>query len=412
MKQRKFYKTIETIASRKVESFHDLLNEVLNQIVANQETNVSGGRIWKLEEDKKTYKLLFQTGNVPRINENFRLHLDENPIFKLISRERTILTNETNVELLKKGIFRYSATGIGNKIKIGKDSYYQFLMALNSEDIDEELRYTLNIVSTVLTSKLFERRLSKHQQHLIADIDKAKELQKSILPEHEYRFHNYDLFGVTIPAENLGGDFFDYLRIGDNEERLGIVVGDAASKGISAAAEAMYVSGAVRMASTFEIKISPFMFKVNHLINKIFSDDRFSTMFYGEISCDKKGLFLYANAGHSPPIYVSKQKNTVTLLEPTGPLLGVAPNAKFDTDSLNFKPGDILVLYSDGITEAANDKYEFYEEERLKTLILDNIDLSPKELVYTILDDVNKFSTSNSKYQDDKTLVVIKKREN
>ncbi len=411
MEQRKLYKTIETIASKNIKSFNDLLYDVLNQIVANEEIKVSGGRIWKLDEEKKDYKLICQTGNVPKIHENFRLHLDENPIFKFITKERTVLADETNVELIKKGIFRYSATGIGNKIKLGKDSYYQYLMALNSEEIDEELRYTLNIVSTVLTSKLFERQLSKSQQHLIADIDEAKELQKSILPEHEFRFNDYDLFGVTIPAQNLGGDFFDYLKIGVDEDRIGIVVGDAASKGISAAAEAMYISGAIRMASTFEIKISPFMFRVNHLINKIFSDDRFSTMFYGEISCDKKGLFLYANAGHCPAIYFSKSKNNITLLEPTGPLLGVTPNAKYETDSLNFKPGDILLLYSDGITEAANDKYDFYEEERLQNLVLNNTDLSPKELVYTILDDVNKFSTSNSKYQDDKTLVVVKKRE-
>ena len=93
------------------------------------------------------------------------------------------------------------------------------------------------------------------------DIDKAKELQRSILPDHELKFHDYELFGVTIPAETLGGDFFDYLKIGDDESRLGITVGDAASKGLAAAAEAMYISGAVRMASTFQIKISPLFYR-------------------------------------------------------------------------------------------------------------------------------------------------------
>ncbi len=411
MEQRKLYRTIEILASQSFESFHDLLHEILIQIVNNEEIDVSGGRIWKLDESDVAYKLLYQTGDAFEIENGFVLHLYNHPIFKLITNERTILADETNLELIKKGIFKYSATGIGKKIKIGEDSYYQYLMALNSDHIDDELRYTLNIVSTILTSKLFERHLSKSQQHLIADIDKAKQLQKSILPEHEFRFHDYDLFGVTIPAENLGGDFFDYLKIGDDEDRMAIVVGDAASKGISAAAEAMYISGAIRMASMFEIKISPFMFRLNHLINKIFSDDRFSTMFYGEISKDKKGLFLYANAGHPPAIYVSKAKNTITLLEPTGPLLGVTPNSKYETDSLNFEPGDMLIIYSDGITEAANGEYDFYEEERLQSLILENLHVTPKELVYTILDDVNTFSTTNSKYQDDKTLVVIKKRE-
>ncbi len=85
------------------------------------------------------------------------------------------------------------------------------------------------------------------------------------------------------------------------------------------------------------------------------------------------------------------------------------PNSKFETDSTNFGEGDILVIYTDGIVEAANDLYEFYETERLINVVKANKDLNPKELVYTILDDVLKFSTPLSKYQDDKTLVVIKK---
>ena len=86
-----------------------------------------------------------------------------------------------------------------------------------------------------------ERRISSSRKHLIADIDRAKQLQRSILPEHEYKFHSYDIFGLTVPAQIVGGDFYDYIKVGDDEERLGIVLGDAASKGLSASAEAMYI---------------------------------------------------------------------------------------------------------------------------------------------------------------------------
>ena len=410
MKQRKVLKIIESLASKPLKSFRDLLNEIVTEIVNNDQINVTGGRVWQLDADKQAYRLLFQTGNVPRIEDNFCLPLDENPIFEAITRERTILANETNEELIKLGIFRYSASGVGNKFKINDKYYYQYLLAVNSDQIDDELRYTLNIVATVLTQKLKERNLSNRQKNLVADLDKAKSLIKSILPEHEYSFHGYDLFGITLPAEYLAGDFFDYVKIGNNEDRLGIVVGDAASKGLSAAAEAMYISGAVRMASVFQIKISPFMYRVNQLVNKIFSDDRFCSLFYGEISTDKKGLFLYANAGHNPPIFVSSKDKKVTYLEATGPLLGPAPNSKFETDSINFSKGDVLLIFSDGITEAANDKFEFYEESRLEELLVKSIDLTPREIVYNILESVNKFSTNNSKYQDDKTLVVIKRK--
>ncbi len=409
MEQKKLLRTIETIASKNFKSIEEMLEEVLNQVVEIEETHVTGGRVWKLDPDKKAYKLLFQKGNVQKIDPQFELPLEENPVFKLVTSERTILSDETNKTLKEKGIFRYSASGIGSKIKIDGEKYYEYLLAVNSDKIDESLRYELNIIATVLTSKIREKRLSATRKKLISDIDKAKQLQRSILPEHKLTFHNYEIFGTTVPAEIIGGDFYDYLHIGYDEERLGIVVGDAASKGLSAAAEAMYISGAIRMAATFQLKISPMMFRMNELVNKIFSDDRFTTLFYGEISNDSRGLFLYANAGHNPPIFVDAKTEEIIYLKPTGPLLGPAPKAKYETDSLNFNVGDILVIYTDGIVEAANQNFEFYDEERLKKNILLNLNKSPEEIVYSILDDVLKFSTAGSKYQDDKTIVVIKR---
>ncbi|HPN38071.1 MAG TPA: PP2C family protein-serine/threonine phosphatase [Melioribacteraceae bacterium] len=411
MKQKRLYRTIETVASKKFNSNNELLIEVVEQLLKNAEINITGGRVWKLDIERQGYSLIYQTGNVQKIELDFLLPILEYPVLDLISIERTILANETNKILQKKGIFKYSASGVGQRQKINGKSYYEYLIAVNSDNIDDELRYTLNIVATVLTQKINERRLYDSRKNLIEDIDKAKELQRSILPDHELTFHGYELFGVTIPAQTLGGDFFDYLRIGDDESRLGIAVGDAASKGLSAAAEAMYISGALRMACTFQIKISPLFNRMNELINKIFSDDRFTSLFYAEISNDKKGLCLYANGGHNPPMLIRAKNKEIIYLDPTGPLLGPAPHSKYDTDSINFNKGDLLVIYTDGIVESANEKFELYEEKRLENVLKKNINLSPRELCYSILDDVNTFSTSNSQYQDDKTIVVIKRKD-
>ncbi len=409
MDQKRLLRTIDTIASGNFKTDGELLQSVVEQIVMQKEFKVTGGRVWKLNPSKKSYRLLFQTGNVKKISEDFTLPIKDYDIFDRVTSERTILADETNKTLIAKGIFRYSASGVGKKISIGTKKYYEYLLAVNSDKIDDDLRYTLNIVATVLTSKLKERFLSLSRKHLIIDIDKAKELQRTILPEHEYKFHFYEVFGVTIPADTVAGDFYDYLKIGDEEERLGIVVGDAASKGLAASAEAMYISGAVRMASTFQMKISPMMNRINQLVNKIFSDDKFSSLFYGELSADRKGLFLYANAGQNPPIFYRKKSGSIIRLEPTGPLLGPAPNSKYETDSINFEVGDVLVVFSDGIVDSANDKYEFYEEKRLIELTKKSANKSAKEIAHTILDDVFRFSTSEPRYQDDKTIVVIKR---
>ncbi|MGE5430243.1 MAG: PP2C family protein-serine/threonine phosphatase [Syntrophomonadaceae bacterium] len=408
MNQKRLYRTIETVAAGKFQTEEEMLETVLNQIVFKEEAGIIGGRLWRLDVANKSYKLFFQTGNLEKITDNFQIFIDDYPVFEMLATDRTVLSDETNLVLREKGIFKYSVSGVGSRQKVDGKSYYEFLLALNSNNINDELRHTLNIVATVLTSQLKQRRISENAQHLKADIDRAKQLQKSILPEHEYKFHNFDMFGLTLPAEIIGGDFFDYLKIGDDEERLGIAVGDAASKGLSAAAEAMYVSGALRMASAFQIKISPLMKKMNELIHKIFSEAKFTTLFYGEISTDKNGLFLYANAGHNPPIFVKSSTCEVSYLMPTGPLLGPAPHAKYETENINFNKGDVLLIYTDGITDAANTEEECYEEKRLEKTLKEVIHLTPKEIAYTILNDVIHFSNDGT-YSDDKTLVVIKR---
>jgi sigma-B regulation protein RsbU (phosphoserine phosphatase) len=406
--QRKLHKTVETIASQKFASEKDMMATVLNEIVGDRTMDITGGRIWKLEPEIAGYKILYQTGKIDKIAKDFVIDIKSYPSFERLAAIRTILGHESNEELRKKGIFRYSASGVGYKIKINNKPFYEYVLALNSQHIDEELRLKLSIIATALTSQIKQRRLSASASYLKADIDKARELQKSILPEHEYKFHHFDIYGVTVPAEIVGGDFFDYLEVGDDKERIGIALGDAASKGVSAAAEAMYISGALRMASNFEIKISPLMKRMNQLVNKIFEDDKFASLFYGELSSDRKGLFLYANAGHNPPMYYNSLKNRFENLDPTGPVLGPSPNAAYYIESINIRLNDIVVIYSDGVVESSNSKEIFYGEQRLTSLIRKVKDKSPKEIVYSILDDVIKFS-KNGIYQDDKTLVVIKR---
>jgi len=408
MEQRKLYKTVETIASQNFATDKDMLTEVVTQIIDDENININGGRVWKLNPEKGTYNLLFQTGKVKMIDPDFVIVIKEYPIFDLIAKQRTIVGVETNEILKQKGILKFSSSGVGDKVKVNGKIYYDYLLALNSENIDEEFRLTLNIIATALTSKIKQKKYSERAKFLKEDLNKGREIQKSILPEHEYRFHNYELFGVTDPAEIVGGDFFDYLEIGDEGDRLGVTVGDAASKGVGAAAEAMYIAGALRMATTFEIKISPLIKRTNQLVNKIFSDDKFASLFYGELSADKGGLFLYANAGHNPPFFIRSNSDKIVTLNPTGPVLGPAPHAKYSIENINFEKGDVLLIYSDGVTESANSEFKDYGEERLMNQLKSSKHLSPKEISYKILDDVIKFS-KNGKYSDDKTVVVIKR---
>jgi len=406
--QKKLHRLVESIASGKFKTEEEMLITTINEIVGNEAIDITGGRIWKLNEQNETYNILYQTGKIEKIDTKFQIDIHRYTILDLIAKQRTILGTETISTLRKKGIFKYSASGVGGRKKIKEKFYYEYLLALNSHKIDEDFRINLNIIATTITSHIKQWRSSASVNYLKADIDKARQLQKSILPEHEFKFHDYELYGITNPAEIIGGDFFDYLEHGDEKDRLGVTIGDAASKGVGAAAEAMYIAGALRMASGFEIKIVALMRRLNQLVNRIFEDDKFASLFYGELSTHRTGLFLYANAGHNPPIFFRAKTGNAEFLDPTGPVLGPAPNAKYQVDSINFSKGDVLLLYSDGITESANEKFEPYGDEKLLAKLKSLVKLTPKEITLGILDDVIKHS-KNGKYSDDMTLVVIKK---
>ena len=406
--QKKLHRLVESIASGKFKTEEEMLITTVNEIVGNENIDVTGGRIWKLSERSETYRLLYQTGKIEKIDAKFQIDIYRYPILDLIAKQRTILGKETISTLRKKGIFKYSASGVGGRKKIKDKFYYEYLLALNSDKIDEEFRINLNIIATALTSQIKQRRSTASVNYLKADIDKARQLQKSILPEHEYKFHDYELYGITNPAEIVGGDFFDYLEHGEEQDRLGITIGDAASKGVGAAAEAMYIAGALTMASGFEIKIVALIRKINQLVNRIFEDDKFASLFYGELSTHRTGLFLYANAGHNPPIFLKSKSDEVEFLQPTGPVLGPAPDARYYIDSINFAKGDVLLLYSDGITESANHNFDPYGDDRLLSKLKSMSKLPSKEIALGILEDVINFS-KNGKYSDDMTLVVVKK---
>ena len=408
MNQHRLYRTIESLSEQKFRTDEQLLNTVLERIIRNEEIPIKGGRIWKLEPTQGTYRLTHQCGDMDPIKKNFRLRILSYPMFLQLGRKQTIVTAETNRYLRQRGIRLYSATGIGEKVQWKGYSLYPYVIGFNAEYMKQDEAYALNIISNVLTSALKNKRIESKAAALEKDLDKAREIQRSILPEHEMRFHPYELYGVSLPERIVGGDFFDYMQASGDKDRLGVVIGDAASKGLSAAAQALYVSGALRMGVEYQTKMDTFIGKINRLVNKTFTTEHFLSMVYIELTTSEKGLIFYVNAGHNNPILLHDKTDEVEMLPATGQILGPFPNEKYKTDFTFMKRGDILVLYTDGITEAANEAGEMYGEQRLINIVKANRTRSSKELCQLILEEVQMHNRS-VEYSDDKTILVIKK---
>jgi phosphoserine phosphatase RsbU/P len=408
MDQRRLYRTIESFAFQNYKTDKELLKHVLNEIVKTEDIRIKGGRLWQYEPATESYRMIHQIGQIDRLETGYRIQVVRYPMFQRLIEQRSIIANETDKYLRKKGILKYSATGVGDRMPYKDKAVFQYVMAFNSDFIDDDLLPNLNIISLAVTALLRNRKIEKKAQLLAQDIDKAREIQQSILPDPFIHFFFYDIYGISVPDRIVGGDFFDYIFSDETKDRLMIVVGDAASKGFRAAAQALYVVGALRMGIAHHTKTATLMSGVNKIVNRSFAEEQFVSMFYAELTDGAKGLLLYANAGHNSPMVYHANENNIELLEPTGLILGPFPKGNYRVESTMLKKGDVAVIYTDGITEAVRSDGVPYGDKRLADNIRKLAGRGAKEICTSLIEDVERFA-ENSEDSDDRTIVVIKR---
>jgi sigma-B regulation protein RsbU (phosphoserine phosphatase) len=407
--QRQTYKIIEKFTSGEYKSEVHFLTSMIKELVDNRSFEIVGGRVWEFCADDMAYTLQYQYGNVQEIPHNYSLPVDEYPILKDLINNKTQLHKETDSFLQTKGITVYSVTGVGNIINTPNGKFFKYVLGFNAPEILQSFFETLSIISSIATMTLRDLSAQLEQAKIKKDIDRASEIQRGILPEHYLEFNDFKIFGVCVPDSAVGGDYFDYIKSKDTEEEsVGILIGDAVSKGLPAAIQALFVTGAVRMAMNFVPKLSHMFNRLNNLVCETFPYDDFVTLFYCELNMTHNRMVVYANAGHNAPIHYRPSTDSYQMLGPTGGLLGIIKDSKYKIENCRMLPGDILVLYTDGITEAHSSEGDLYGEERLMQKVREFGDLSSKEIALKILEDVQTFST-NTVYNDDKTLVVIKR---
>ncbi|MFN3194511.1 MAG: PP2C family protein-serine/threonine phosphatase [Chlorobiota bacterium] len=405
---------LDDISANDYDTELEILSDLVNQLIKSVDRKMIGGRVWKLRPDKYAYELLYTAGDMREIPIGFLNSLSNELFFNEINSLRTnkILTNrEQNKELQKFGLGNYAGMGVGELIHLESGKFFEYLIGFNADVFDDELYENLRIISRLATIAIRNLGIKKKDKHQGKELNKAGEIQRNLLPEHYTEFHDYKIFGLCLPDQEVGGDYFDYIRNESKdteEESLGVLVCDCASKGMPAAIQALFVSGAVRMAMGFSPKITNMFGRLNNLIHKTFSRERFVTMFYGELTLSSNRLILYANAGHCPPVHYRPSRDKFQDLPPTGGFLGIMPNQKYKLENCRMLQGDTLVLYTDGISEAMNAQGELFGEQRIRDTIKEHNEKSCKEIAYMILERVQKFS-ANSIYNDDKTLVVIKR---
>lgn len=255
----------------------------------------------------------------------------------------------------------------------------------------------VSIERTRLTRELLDRR------RLEKELAIAREIQASFLPKRAPEVPGFDLAGATQPHDEVGGDYFDFIRVSD--ARLGIAIADVSGKGIPAA----LIMAGFRMSLLAEIRneftMRAVMRKVNSLLHESTERDKFVTMFYGVLDWKNRSL-SFSNAGHNPPMLLRADGRVQYLLE-GGVALGVLPDARYEERPVALHPGDVLLLYTDGVSEAELPSGEQFGTERLERCLKRLADGTAHEILKGVVDEVTAYAGEHG-VTDDLTLVVVK----
>lgn len=242
-----------------------------------------------------------------------------------------------------------------------------------------------------------------------AELQIAAEIQRNFLPENIPKTEGFDIAAKSIMAKEVGGDFFDILPlevIPMNKNRTGVMIADVSGKGVPAALFMALSRIVVRVTATWFKKPSQVISFANPIIAENSKTGMFVTLFYGII--DKETMTLtYVNAGHNPPIVLRQKSGEIDELTLTGVAVGALEDAKYEQQEVALSSGDVVVLYTDGITEAVNDREEMFDVSRLVEIIRRTGHLSSQEIVNEIIGAVTTFSENQPQF-DDITLMVVK----
>jgi sigma-B regulation protein RsbU (phosphoserine phosphatase) len=245
--------------------------------------------------------------------------------------------------------------------------------------------------------------IAREKQRLDTEIEIAKDIQHHLFPKEIPRVEGFDIFGFNRPSREVGGDYFDVVAVG---ACYGIAIADVSGKGIGAAMLMSNLQALLRSKTAAANPPGELLKQMNaDLLDRV-GTGRFITMFYMVLE-PRLCTFVYANAGHNPPI-VAKQNGDVADLQVSGVPLGILGEREYESFEQAIFPGDTVVLYSDGVTECMNAGGDQFGEEKLRALVKESRGRTATEIAEAIVLAVDTFRDEEP-ISDDMTLVVVKR---
>lgn len=384
----------------------ELLREILDSM--KQVVSYDAGGIFLVDPKSGDLKSIHSVGYDPELENNLNLKTGQGLIGHVASTGESLIVPDVSGDSRYVGGSRSTRSEILVPIKI--DDRLIGVLNLESSQLNAYNSSSLALMDAFASQAAISlERARSHQSMLDArkieeQLNVAREIQQSFLPKTRPIIPEYDISGTNIPSGQVGGDYYDFLRI--VEGHLGIAIADVSGKGIPAA----LIMASFRASLIAEIRnnysIRTICSKVNSLLCESVEPGNFVTAVYGVLDF-RNHILTFANCGHNLPVLL-RNNGDVEYLSEGGPVLGVTTSGIFQERALVVNPGDICVWYTDGVTEVFDRKGEEFGLERLIELLRRNREKTSIEIQEAVLSAVKPFASPEYVF-DDLTMVVFKR---
>ena len=385
---------------------HRPLKELFRVILDLATTSVGARRGVLMLEENGVLTARAATGAGFRISTAVRDRVMRDKESLLVADTRLHADLRESHTIVQQGVLSFIAVPLQTQDRaiglIYLDSH-NLLRQFTEEDLT-----LLTVMANIAAIRIENERLAEVEQAEILmkkELEQAAEIQRNLLPRSAPPVNGLELAAFSYPCRSVGGDYFDYLRMPGG--KLGIIVGDVAGKGMAAALLMSSLQARVQVLTEEPADVATLIARLNASVSRTCPGNRFVTFFLCVLD-PSTGELSYTNAGHNPPYLVRAATGEVEQLTVGGPVLGILQMAKYQSAALRMETGDVLVMFSDGITEAQSPSGEEYGEERLLAA-LEPIWRQPAAAISQAIGESVEQFMGTAPAADDITLVVARK---
>ncbi len=259
-------------------------------------------------------------------------------------------------------------------------------------------------LASVAIEREWARRTREQKKRIDRELRVARHIQQNFLPRRMPDIHGFEIWGTHLSSIEMSGDYYDVIRI--TKDQLGLVIADVCGKGVPAALIMASLRAGLLSEVRYTYAIREIIQRVNRFLLDSTKDSDFVTAFYAVLDT-KKNRVTYVNAGHNPPLYL-KRDGEARWLRTGGTVLGAFGEADYQEKVAVLDPGDVLVMYTDGITEAGSPEGEAFGTERLLETVRRTAELRPRRIGEAIMSDVAEYA-GPAAWADDRTLLIVRR---